>query len=74
MRHISVRRRLAAALALMVAATGLAVTVAGPASAAPGSTGDDGEGGSKSLISQLEAASRGYLDAKRDLLGHFLAH
>jgi hypothetical protein len=51
----------------MVAATGLAVAVAGPASAAPGGTGDDGEGGSKSLISQLEAASRGYLDAKAAL-------
>jgi hypothetical protein len=66
-RHISVRRRLAAALALMVAATGLAVTVAGPASAAPGGSGDDGEGGSKSLVAQLDAASRGWLDAKAAL-------
>nr|WP_030440657.1 hypothetical protein [Actinoplanes subtropicus] len=66
MRHISVRGRLAATLALMMAVTGLAVAVAGPASAAPG-TGDDGEGGSKSLTSQLEAASRGWLDAKAAL-------
>ena len=55
----------------MVAATGLAVAVAGPAAATPGGTGDDGEGGSKSLISQLDAASRGYLDAKAALAaGH----
>ena len=67
MRLISVRRRLAATLALMVAATGLAVAVAGPASAAPGGSGDDGEGGSKSLTQQLEAASRGWLDAKAAL-------
>jgi hypothetical protein len=66
-RHISVRRRLAATLALLVAVTGLTVAVAGPASAAPGNTGDDGEGGSKSLIAQLDAASRGYLDAKAAL-------
>ena len=71
MRHISVRRRLASALALTVAAAGLAVAVAGPASAAPGDTGDDGEGGSKTLIEQVEAASRGFLEAKAALAaGH----
>ena len=64
MRHISVRRRLAATLAMLVTACGLAVTVAGPANAAPGDTGDDGEGGSKSLIEQVEAASKGFLEAK----------
>ncbi|WP_433300058.1 coiled-coil domain-containing protein [Actinoplanes sp. CA-030573] len=62
MRHQSVRRRLAATLALLVAAAGLAF--AAPAHAAPGDTGDDGEGGSKSLIQQLEAASRGYVQAR----------
>jgi hypothetical protein len=63
-RHITVRRRLAATLALAVAVCGLAFAVAGPAAAAPGDTGDDGEGGSKTLIQQLEAASKGYLEAK----------
>lgn len=60
MRHKIVRRRLAVTLALIVAGLGLAA----PAHAAPGDTGDDGEGGSKSLIEQVEAASKGYLDAK----------
>ncbi|WP_051115428.1 coiled-coil domain-containing protein [Paractinoplanes globisporus] len=69
MRNISVRRRLVAALALIVATAGLAVTVAAPASAAPGDTGDDGEGGSKSLIEQVEAASKGWLEAKAALAG-----
>jgi hypothetical protein len=63
-RHKTVRRRLAAALALIVTATGLAFAVSSPAGAAPGDTGDDGEGGSKTLSQQLEAASKGYLDAK----------
>jgi peptidoglycan DL-endopeptidase CwlO len=63
-RHHSVRRRLAATLALLVAVTGLAFAVASPASAAPGDSGDDGEGGSKTLIEQLEAASKGFLEAK----------
>jgi hypothetical protein len=68
-RHKTVRRRLAATLALIMAATGLAFAVAGPASAAPGDTGDDGEGGSKSLIEQLETASKGYVEAKEALAG-----
>jgi peptidoglycan DL-endopeptidase CwlO len=68
-RNISVRRRLVAALALIVATAGLAVTVAAPASAAPGDTGDDGEGGSKSLIEQVEAASKGWLEARAALAG-----
>jgi peptidoglycan DL-endopeptidase CwlO len=69
-----VRRRLAALLALTVAASGLTVVaVAMPASAvprplaAPGDSGDDGEGGSKSLIDQLESASKGFLEAQEAL-------
>jgi hypothetical protein len=56
-----------------VAATGFAFAVAAPAGAAPralaapGDTGDDGEGGSKSLIEQLEDASKGYVEAKEAL-------
>ena len=70
-RHL--RRRLATVLALLVATSGLAVTLATPASAtptplaAPGGSGDDGEGGSKSLTDQLESASRGFLEAKEAL-------
>jgi hypothetical protein len=73
MRQNSVRRRLAAVLAMAVAATGFAFAVAAPAGAAPralaapGDTGDDGEGGSKSLIEQLEDASKGYVEAKEAL-------
>jgi hypothetical protein len=71
-RHITthVPRRLAAVLALVVAASGLAVAAAVPASAAPhplaapGGTGADGEGGSKALSDQLDAASRGFLGAQ----------
>jgi hypothetical protein len=65
-----VRRRLAAVLALMVAASGLAVAVAVPASAsprpltAPGGTGVGNEGGSKTLNDQLAAASRGFIEAR----------
>jgi peptidoglycan DL-endopeptidase CwlO len=59
-----VRQRLAAFLALLVAVSGLAVAAVSPAAAAPGGSGDDGEGGSKSLIQQLEAASKGWLEAK----------
>jgi peptidoglycan DL-endopeptidase CwlO len=66
-REKTVRRRLAGMLALIVAAAGLAVGAAAPASAAPGANGDDGEGGSKTLVQQLEAASRGYLEAKEAL-------
>jgi len=53
--------------------SGLAIVPAGPASAAPaplaapGDNGDDGEGGSKSLIEQLEAASKGFVEAKEAL-------
>ncbi|HET6530312.1 MAG TPA: hypothetical protein VFH03_06795 [Actinoplanes sp.] len=56
-----------------MATTGLAVAVAAPAGAAPrslvapGDNGDDGEGGTKSLIEQLEDASRGYVEAKEEL-------
>jgi peptidoglycan DL-endopeptidase CwlO len=61
------RRRVAAVLALALAASGLAVAVASPAPAAPGkpyAAGDDGEGGSKSLTDQLDAATRGFLAAQ----------
>jgi peptidoglycan DL-endopeptidase CwlO len=62
----TVRRRIAAALALVIAITSMAVaTAAGPALADPG---DDGEGGSKSLVEQLDAASKGYLEAKDALV------
>ncbi len=73
MRYHSARRRLAALLALLVALSGLVVAAGGPATAAPrplaapGDTGDDGEGGSKTLIQQLEAASRGFVEAKEAL-------
>jgi hypothetical protein len=72
-RHHFARRRLAPLLALLVAISGLAIAPAGPASAAPaplaapGDSGDDGEGGSKSLIEQLEAASKGFVEAKEAL-------
>ncbi|GLY05950.1 MULTISPECIES: hypothetical protein [Actinoplanes] len=59
-------RRFAPITALLVAVCGL-VFAASPASAAPGDSGDDGEGGSKSLIEQLEDASSGYVKAKADL-------
>src|SRR4051812_6868711 len=59
-----VRQRLAAFLAALIAACGLAFAVSPPAAAAPGGSGDDGEGGSKSLVSRLESASRGYLEAQ----------
>jgi hypothetical protein len=42
----------------------VAVVWPGPASAAPG---DDGEGGSKALLDQLAAASRGFLEAREAL-------
>jgi len=69
-KYHSVRRRLAGALALLVAASGLAVAIGTPAGAAPrplaapGDNGDDGEGGSKTLVEQLEAASRGFIQAR----------
>ncbi len=67
MRHKTVRRRLASSLALLIAISGLAVAVAGPAGAAPGDNGDDGEGAPKSLIQQLQAASKGFLEAQEAL-------
>ena len=73
MRHHSVRRRLAAVLALTIATSGLAVATAVPATAAPspitapGDKGDDGEGGKKSLIEQLEDASKGFVEAQEAL-------
>ncbi|RSM42182.1 hypothetical protein DMB66_55040 [Actinoplanes sp. ATCC 53533] len=57
----------------MVAVSGPVVAHAGPASAAPlpvaapGDNGDDGEGGSKSLVAQLEAASKGFVEAQEAL-------
>ncbi|MFD0518742.1 coiled-coil domain-containing protein [Paractinoplanes durhamensis] len=50
-----------------MATAGLAMAIAAPASAEPGDTGDDGEGGSKTLIEQLEAASKGFVDAQEAL-------
>jgi hypothetical protein len=73
-KYRSVRQRLAVALVtLLIAPAGLALAAGGPAAAAPaplaapGDKGDDGEGGSKSLTDQLQAASRGYLEAKAAL-------
>ncbi|MEU4423676.1 hypothetical protein AB0F81_23860 [Actinoplanes sp. NPDC024001] len=65
-------RRLAAVMALLIAVCGLAVaptpaTAAPRPLAAPGDNGDDGEGGSKSLVTQLEEASRGFVEAKAKL-------
>ncbi|MDI6105902.1 hypothetical protein QLQ12_45765, partial [Actinoplanes sp. NEAU-A12] len=65
-------RRLAALMALLVTACGLAVaptpaTAAPRLLAAPGDSGDDGEGGTKSLIEQLEKASKGFIEAKAKL-------
>jgi hypothetical protein len=54
-------------LALLVAISGLALAVGSPASAAPGDNGDDGEGSPKTLIQQLEAASKGFVEAKEAL-------
>jgi hypothetical protein len=68
-----VRRRLATVLAVLVATSGLALAAPTSASAAPrpfaapGDSGDDGEGGSKSLIKQLEAASKGFVEAQEAL-------
>ena len=73
MRFNPARRRLATVLAVLVATTGLALAAPSAASAAPrplaapGDSGDDGEGGSKSLIQQLEAASKGFVEAKEAL-------
>src|SRR5690349_10781490 len=62
-----VRRRLATVLAALIATTGLALAAPTSAFAAPGDSGDDGEGGSKSLVQQLEAASSGFVEANEAL-------
>ncbi|MEV4637802.1 hypothetical protein AB0J80_10650 [Actinoplanes sp. NPDC049548] len=73
MRLDPVRRRLATLLAVLVATSGLALVAPAAATAAPrplaapGGSGDDGEGGSKSLVEQLEAASKGFVEAKEAL-------
>jgi peptidoglycan DL-endopeptidase CwlO len=61
-KHVVVRL-----LALIVALCAGIVVASGPSVAAPGSTGDDGEGGSKALLDQLSAASRGFLEAREAL-------
>lgn len=66
--HSPRRRSAALLLALLTALSGLVlspglIVTAAPAAAAPGS-GDDGEGGSKALLDQLDSASRSYLDAQ----------
>ncbi|MGW4498035.1 coiled-coil domain-containing protein [Micromonospora sp. NPDC004336] len=71
-------RRRAARMAAMIAATlalgaAVAPVTAAPATAAPraglpaAAPGQDAEGGTPALRAQLEAASKGYLDAKRAL-------
>ncbi len=68
-----VRRRLAAVLAVAVAASGLSVVTAPAVSAAPGATSRklaeprDDEGATKSLTDQLDDATRGFLEAKDNL-------
>jgi peptidoglycan DL-endopeptidase CwlO len=63
-------KTVAAILVALLAVIGPAVGPAMPAAAvpgspgSPGSSGADGEGGSRSLTQQLDAASRGYLEAK----------
>jgi hypothetical protein len=60
-------------LALIIALSTAGVVVSTPVAAtprpvaAPGSSGDDGEGGSKALLDQLAAASRGFLEAQEAL-------
>src|SRR5690349_7467877 len=54
---------MAAFLALLIGTAWLAVGTAPAASAAPGDRGDDGEGGSRTLLQQLDAAARGYFEA-----------
>jgi hypothetical protein len=61
-KHVVVRL-----LAVIVALCTGIVVVSGPSVAAPGSAGDDGEGGSKALLDQLSAASRGFLEAREAL-------
>ncbi len=72
MQHVTARRRWVAVFALLIAACGI-TGAASPAAAAPrplaapGESGDDGEGGSKSLLDKLEDASKGYVTAKAKL-------
>jgi len=69
-KHVAVRL-----LVLIIALSTVGAVVSGPAAAAPdpiaapapGGSGDDGEGGSKTLLSQLESASRGFLEAQEAL-------
>jgi len=67
-KHVAVRL-----LALIIALSTAGVVVSTPATAtprpiaAPGASGDDGEGGSKALLDQLGAASRGFLEAQEAL-------
>lgn len=66
-RYNSVRRRLAAVLVLVVATSGLAVTVPAAAYAAPGAEPTDAEGATKSLTEQLDESSKGFLEAQEAL-------
>jgi peptidoglycan DL-endopeptidase CwlO len=67
-KHVAVRL-----LALIVALSTAGLVVTTPVAAAPrpvaapGSSGDDGEGGSKALLDQLATASRGFLEAREAL-------
>ena len=71
-RYNPVRRRVAAALAVVVALSGLTVTgsvaaQAGPAPLSVAPEPRDDEGGTKSLTDQLEDASKGFLEAQEAL-------
>lgn len=69
-RYTHVRRRLTAALALIVVVAGLTVNAAPAAllaAPAPGAEPIDDEGSTKSLTDQLEAASKGYVEAQEAL-------
>jgi peptidoglycan DL-endopeptidase CwlO len=67
-KHVAVRLL---ALIITLSTAGLVVSMPAAAAprpiAAPGNYGDDGEGGSKTLLDQLEAASRGFLEAQEAL-------
>ncbi|MFI5494432.1 coiled-coil domain-containing protein [Actinoplanes sp. NPDC051859] len=68
MRHDPLRRRLATVLAVLVATSGLALAAPGAATAAPPPLAAPGsEGGSKSLRTKLEDASKGFVEAKEKL-------
>jgi peptidoglycan DL-endopeptidase CwlO len=67
-KHVAVRLlTLTVVLSTVAVAVSVPVSAAPRPTAAPGSPGDDGEGGSKTLIGQLEAASRGFLEAQEAL-------